>query len=443
MKNILLKLKIAGKTVLQKLFITLQLYSENGIANHAAACAYGFLLSMAPMLLLIVFFIFLAFEDSSRAITALIGNIPFLDIIFDEQWFTSDFFSVSKPGISGIISVLSILWAARILALSVQRGLKIIFPSTKPRNSVMDTLVTLAVEAGVLFFVLITIVSSRIALRLYRLLDFFPKISILQMIITQTGGKVLSIALLGLVSFFVYLFVPVNPPRKFSALRGTLFCIIAYSITAMLLGIILDKSSYNFLYGTLGNLVVILINVYLFFNFFFLGAQLAYVIDSFDAMLFSKLRQIISKPAKENMSVGAERQDLMYNLFDPAESSLNKYLHHYKKREIIILQGDTGNEIYYLLKGEVEILLPSSADAGNSAGILKAGSFFGEMGYLLSEDRTATVRAKTDVSVFILPPVLFDAILKHDKSLDRDIIQHITYRLKNANEQIITLKSEL
>jgi len=436
MKLILLKLKIAGKTILQRLFITLQLYGENGLANHAAACAYGFLLSIAPMLLLIVFFIFLVFEPSPRSIVSLIGNIPFLDVIFDESLLSSNFFSGTKPGISGVISVVSIFWAARILALAMQRGLKIIFPSTKRRNPVADTLITLAVEAVVLIFVLIAIVGSRTALRLYRLLDFFHNVSILNIAVSQIGNSLFFVVLLGLVAFFAYLFVPVNSPRKSSAFQGTLFFVIACFCLAMVLGVILDISKYNFLYGTLGNLVILLVNVYFYFIFFFLGAQFAYVIDSSDALLFSKLRQITTKAANKS------KPDLMYNLFDPAESKLKKYLHYYKKSEIIISHGDTGNEIYYLLKGEVEILLPSSPDTGNSASILKDGSFFGEMGYLLSEDRTATVRAKTDVSVLMLPPVLFDAILKHDKSLDRDIIEHITRRLKNANEQIISLKSE-
>ena len=437
MKPGLTNLKITVKTILQRLILTLQLYGENGLANHAAACAYGFLLSIAPMLLLIVFFIFLVFKPSPRFIVSLIGNIPFLDVIFDESLLSSDFFSAAKPGISGVISVVSLFWAARILALAMQRGLKIIFPSTKRRNPVVDTLVSLAVEAVVLIFVLTAIVGSRTALRFYRFLDFFHDVSILNIAVSQIGNSFFFVVLLGLVAFFAYLFVPVNSPRKFSAFQGTLFFVIACFCLAMVLGVILDISKYNLLYGTLGNLVILLVNVYFYFIFFFLGAQFAYVIDSFDALLFSKLRQITTKAANEN-----ERPGLMYNLFDPAESKLKKYLHYYKKSEIIISQGDAGNEIYYLLKGEVEILLPSSPDTGDSAGVLKGGSFFGEMGYLLSEDRTATVRAKTDVSVFVLPPVLFDAVLQHDKSLDRDIIEHITRRLKNANEQIVSLKSE-
>jgi membrane protein len=78
MKNLLFKLMLILKTFFHRLYITLQMYGENGLANHAAACAYGFLLSMAPMLLLVAFLIFFIFGSSPRAIIALIGTIPFL-----------------------------------------------------------------------------------------------------------------------------------------------------------------------------------------------------------------------------------------------------------------------------------------------------------------------------------------------------------------------------
>nr|AGS52156.1 ribonuclease BN-like family protein [uncultured bacterium contig00049] len=428
MNIILRKIKSVVKTFLQRLFIAMQLYGENGLANHAAACAYGFLLSMAPMLLLLAFFIFYVFNPSPTAITAFIGNIPFFASIFDERWLSSDFFSIKVSGISGIISILSILWAGRILALSMQRGLKIIFPAEKNRNPITNNLVTIAIETSVIIFVLIAIVSSRMAFSLYRFFDFMPKTSILQFITSYTGGKISYIILLGIAMFLAYVFIPVSPPRKLSAFRGMLFGIAAYFCTALLLGFIIDKARFNLLYGTLGNMIVLLVNVYFFFYFFFLGAQLSYVIDYFDALLFSKLRR-------------NENTRLIYKFFYPVGGNLVKYIRYFKKDEIIVSQGDNVEEIYYLLDGEVEILFKTPAGSSNSAGTLKAGSFFGEMGYLLSEGRTATVKANTDVAAFALPLSLFDAILKNDNKLDRVLIEDISRRLKERNEQIVKMNN--
>jgi membrane protein len=446
MKSILSKLKNTVKITVQRLIIAMQLFGENGLANHAAAGAYGFLLSVAPMLLVIVFFILVAFEASPQMIADLISNISFLDILYDEHWLTGDFFSVSMPGISGVISILGIFWAGRILALSVQRGLKIIFPETKSRNPVTDTMVTLIIETVVLLFALVLIFGSRTALRFYKAFDFFPETSVLYLVTSKISSRIFPIASLGLASFFAYLFIPVNSPRKVSALKGAIFCAVAFGCTDRALGFLINKARYNFLYGTLGNLIILLVNVSFFFTFFFLGAQLAFVIDSFDALLFLKLRQTRIKAAGNNKSLGrllrlTRRLDMTDKLFSSVEGRLKKYFRFYEKGTTIFLQGDSGDDIYYILEGEIEIIISSSGDSGSPADILKPGSIFGEMGYLLSENRTAAARAKTNVSVLALPPPVFEEILKYDISLDRNIIEHISRRLKNTNEHIAALSS--
>jgi len=438
MKKTLIKLLIAVKSLIQRIYITVQLYGSNGLANHAAACSYGFLLSMAPMLILIVFLIFNVFKFSTMGITVLLKSIPFLNNIFDEQWLTSDFFLVSRPGISGIISIVSIFWAGRILALSMQRGIKVIFPGTNKRNPITDNLVTFSIEIGTIIIVLIAILCSQTALRLYKWMNVFTEISFLYTFILRFGDF-FPVIILGFISFFLYLFVPVNSPRKSSALQGALFCSLVYSGISFFLDKIINQSKYDFLYGALGNLVIILVTVYFFFILFFMGCQLVFVRDFFDVMLFSKLRHARNEAAKNNNKL--KFYDVINKLFYSEEGRLKKYARYYKKNNIIFSHGDSGKEIYYLLEGEVEILLPSLNDEHKITHTIIAGSFFGEMGYLLSEDRTATVMAKTDISALALPHEIFEGILKYDNELDRTLIEQITGRLKKSNEQIAAFKS--
>jgi len=437
-KNPFSKIIFYAKNFLQRIFITIELYTENGLANHSAACAYGFFLSIAPILLLIAFILSFTFKASPRAITALLSDIPILENLFNEEWLASDFFTLSMPGISGIISAVSIIWAGRILALSLQRGFKVIFPGDKSRNPVMDTLVILAIEAVVLIIILTAIFSSRAAMWFYRMFDFLPKKSLLLFVTSPAGMRLSSIFLLWFFSFLAYLLVPINRPRKFSALQGACIYAAAYSCVSFFLDFILDISKYNFLYGALGGLVVLLVNVYFFFNFFLFGAQFAFVTDSFDVLFFSKLRQltVIQAEEAEAKKSAPERifSRLLYILYFPHDEKMTKNLRRYEKGSIIISQGDAVDDIYYLLKGEVDVLL-SSSQKDTVVDIIKAGSFFGEMGHLLSEKRNATIRAKTDISVYVLPPHLFDTVLKYDINLDRDIIGHISRRLKKSNER--------
>jgi membrane protein len=184
----------------------------------------------------------------------------------------------------------------------------------------------------------------------------------------------------------------------------------------------------------MGNLIVFLLNVYFFFVFFFFGAQLAFVIDNFDALLFAQFRKI-----RESEKTASSYSGLKAKVFNHIEGKLEKYLCNYAKGEIIFSKGDERREIYYLLEGEVEVLIPSAGNTGTTVAYLITSSFFGEMGHLLSEDRSATVKAKTDIAVLALPPKLFDKMLKYDLGFDRAILEQLSQRLKDSNERISAL----
>jgi CRP-like cAMP-binding protein len=123
----------------------------------------------------------------------------------------------------------------------------------------------------------------------------------------------------------------------------------------------------------------------------------------------------------------------------PVKGRLEKYIRCYVQGEIIFSKGDSSGEIFYLLEGEVDMYMPGVS--GSAASTLGPDSFFGEMGHLLSEDRSATVQAKTGVSALALPPRVFDEILKYDAGLDRVIIEQLSRRLKLRNEQLSALSS--
>jgi len=434
-------MKIKAKTFIQRLFITFQLYNDNGLANHSAAGAYGFLLSVAPMFLVISFFILSAFQSAPHAVATLFSNISFIDLIIDEKWLTENFLTITRPGFSSIISFLCILWAGRILVLSMQRGLKIIFKGTKTRNFIKETLITFTMEIAVLLFVLMLVFGSHTALFIYKTFNFIPLISDFLFSVMNITSFLYPIIMLGFISFFAYLFSPVNPPRKLSALRGALLCALSYGATSIFLGFLLNQANYSFLYGTLGNVVFMLVNVYFFFIFFFTGAQYAFVIDSFDIMLFTRLRESRNKAIENSLKEKKVKLDLINRLFYNVEGKLIKYHRSFKKGEIIFSQGDSGNEIYYLLSGEVEVTIFSEdaedAESGSTPlTVYKPGIFFGEMGYFLSEKRSATTTAKTDVSALVLPPPVFEKILTSDTTLDRALIENITRRLKNTNDKL-------
>ena len=360
----------------------------------------------------------------------MIKNLPFLEIAIDEQWLADNFYSIMFPGLSGLVTIISFVWAGRLLAVSLQRGLKIIFTGHKKRNPALDNLIILAVELPALFLSLAVIFSSRAALRFYEIFNFIPKTSLFAFFTSKQGYFIFTAAALGLVTYFSYRLIPANPPRRISALMGGVFCIIFYEIMSMVLSILLGQSRYNFLYGTLGNLITLLINVYFFFLFFLIGGQFAYVSDYFESFLFIKMRKARINAAN-NVKISSVSK-AVDRLFLSAEGSLKKYYRFHRKGETVFLEKDKIDAIYYILEGEVESLVLSDSNNYTQTGTFGPDSFFGEMGYLLSEGRNSTIRAKTDVSALALPPRVFEAVLKHDANIDRTLVENLYRSLKDA-----------
>ena len=67
--------------------------------------------------------------------------------------------------------------------------------------------------------------------------------------------------------------------------------------------------------------------------------------------------------------------------------------------ETIVHEGDVGDEMYFLTKGQVEVL---RGDPAERLAVLREGSFFGELAVLRDAPRAATIRALTDVEVYAL-----------------------------------------
>jgi len=429
--------------LLQRLVITLQFFGENSLENHASACAYGFLLSAAPVLMLLSFILFSAFHSlmsgvhnaqGEAVLAQLVSNIPFLNGILDEAWFADKLSSFTESGvrfrgIAGLVSVIGIFWSGRIFILSLQRGLKVIFKGTQKQNPVFEILIVLIVELAMLTSIILMILFSAAARKIFEFLDTFSGTAFFSNILSLINIHVVSFFLLIFIFYFVCRFLIANGPCRISAFWGSLCFAFSYTVFSLILTMFSDQTKYNFLYGALSSLIFLLVNVFFFFLFFFSCAQLTKVLDSFDALLFLQFRQ-----ARMN----AGRPGFERLLFFSEKGRLQKYSHTYPEGAVIFSKGDEGSDIFYLLEGEVNIFM-SDGNSGEKPVTLRHGVFFGEMGHLLSENRTVTVKAKTTVTALVLPPSLFDEMLKYDASMNRMIMALMSQQLKTRNEQFDAL----
>ena len=99
----------------------------------------------------------------------------------------------------------------------------------------------------------------------------------------------------------------------------------------------------------------------------------------------------------------------------------------YLPGEVIFRQGDPGDSVYFIRKGEVEVV---REDGSNSEVIanLTVGQHFGEMALLSNEPRNATIRTKTATELAALGKWNFVTMLSILPSTEEDILKTMQER---------------
>jgi voltage-gated potassium channel len=94
----------------------------------------------------------------------------------------------------------------------------------------------------------------------------------------------------------------------------------------------------------------------------------------------------------------------------------------YAPGSMLVRAGEIGDGIYFISRGELEIL---SADQAKCYGQLSDGEYFGELSLLLGERRSACVRAKGYCDVFRLPKREFERV-KDEYPEFREVLKAIS-----------------
>jgi serine/threonine protein phosphatase PrpC/CRP-like cAMP-binding protein len=114
----------------------------------------------------------------------------------------------------------------------------------------------------------------------------------------------------------------------------------------------------------------------------------------------------------------------------------------FQKGQTVIREGETGDELFVLFRGKVQVTKGEMAIAS-----LKAGGHFGEMGLVDQAPRSATVTAVEETSAVSIDRDSLLKLMRRDSLLAVKLlwsfVQVLSERLRNTNEALTGLKSEL
>ena len=115
---------------------------------------------------------------------------------------------------------------------------------------------------------------------------------------------------------------------------------------------------------------------------------------------------------------------------------LVKYLVNFKSDDIVFLEGDDSQDLYVLVSGQVAVFKGDKIIRE----LTKPGSLFGEVSFLLGNRRTASVRAKDDVTLVRIPKEEIAPFLVEFPDAAREITRHLAHWLAETSQILYGLK---
>jgi phosphoserine phosphatase RsbU/P len=106
---------------------------------------------------------------------------------------------------------------------------------------------------------------------------------------------------------------------------------------------------------------------------------------------------------------------------------------HLAPREILFQEGDTGERMYIVVSGELEILKAPGSDDELILNRIQAGEYIGEMSLVTGAPRTASVRANGEVMLLSMSREQLMDLLKRHPHLASDMVTVLSHRLDNTN----------
>jgi SulP family sulfate permease len=138
--------------------------------------------------------------------------------------------------------------------------------------------------------------------------------------------------------------------------------------------------------------------------------------------------------------------DLLRQFDDEIVHELGKSLRELAvaRGERVFSAGDRGDEIFFVRKGRVHILLPLDGGKRHHVATIGRGEYFGEMAFLDRDVRSAEAVAATDTQLYVISRALFDDVTQSNASLAATVFEQlaraIAQRLRHADVELRALE---
>lgn len=276
-----------------------QRFIEIDLLTHAASLALYALISLAPLLVLLLWLTASLYPSAQEALIDQVGSIAGsqAEAVADTVIANAS----NRPGIgslAGLWSTLLLFVGASAVFARLQATLNLIFHTKEPRLGVVAWLRKRIFSFGVVLALgFLLLVSAALTTALEIAFSGSPTLPVV--------GNLTALALYSFAFALMYHYLPDRRVRWRQALLGGLLTSGLFVLGRWAIGIYIARAAPGSAYGSMGTLVILLVWIYYAAVVFFVGALITAVIDE-RARVVSVKRALETRAARQQATTGRE-----------------------------------------------------------------------------------------------------------------------------------------
>jgi membrane protein len=395
-----------------------QNYTRNSEVNQAAAIAFYAILSLIPMFLLTLLAAGYFFSAHPQIQQDIAANIRAIHPFFSDDLLNNIVKLKESHRIVGWIGIISLLWLSAMIFEALEKALNIIFRAKTLRNFVESKLLALAmIPLGWL----VSITSVGIAYIAAVVWKQSPLVK--SSFLSNCYAGVLHHLIPYLITVgFVTLLYRIIPKTRIS-LRGaiggaTIFATLLEAAKYFFAWYIANYTHYDVIFGSMEAVVLLVIWVF-------------YV-----AMMLLFCAELISSYERRDLIL-LEQALLMQrsNVLKTEERLFRKFGRKYEHGEYLFKEGDTGQDMFYILDGEVRVE-KKAGQVTKTLAEIGAGAYLGEMAALIDVPRSASAYTLKKSYVAVISGDIFRDLLRESEAVSLFMLQEFSHRIMHTNDDL-------
>ncbi len=411
------RLRLGLTTFLDILGDAIRNYRTNGDTNQAAAIALYGILSIIPLFILTLLVVGGLFSTHPEIEQKLIEGIRQFIPSFSGELLSQFSHIEGKREVLGGVGIISLIWFSAMIFSAIETALNIIFRSKIYRNYFVSKLLAIAMipmgwAVGV-GSVAITYMAAILAEQ-----PLLGEVGILYFPAIHGILFRYLIPYLFMVLFFtiVYKAIPTAKVSLKSALIGSaIFSALMEIAKQFFTWYVANYTRYNVIFGSLEAVVILVIWLFYISLILLFCAELISAYQRRDMILVEKA---LLKPGKGHLRID--------------ERLFRKFGRLYDRDEYIFHEGETGQNIFYILSGRVRM----EKKAGQVKKVLAEmgpGEYFGEMAALIQAPRAASARSIEASDIAVISGDMLSGILRESDKVSLFMLREFSKRIIHTN----------